>query len=356
MVKRFLVILFTISALITNAQIVTSKIPFKNTLLFSDYSNQSLELLTDEGYFRYDFKKGVFNSKPLYGFKHINNHTLTNETFLITKALGKTYFLLNGGGELYSIFNNTIKREDYSFAHKNQFNGQFFNIKNLIYYYGGYGYYRSKDFFIYFNEPTSDWQILIHDNKKIPRGRTNALFQTFEDKIYIAGGKHASGKNNNTELNDVFSFDFKDKTFNVLGNLNSKIQKTDFKWFTHSHLNFSLFINNKNELVNVEIRNNKYEIYDGLDYSLKNNKSPLTIVGDSLYYITKFENSKYLNRIALKNLVNYKKEQGFLFEKTGTNNYLNFIFLTIGVFVLWVFFKIFKFVDNKKKNTFFREQ
>ena len=56
---------------------------------------------------------------------------------------------------------------------------------------------------------------IIHDNKKIPRGRTNALFQTFEDKIYIAGGKHASGKNNNTELNDVFSFDFKDKTFNV---------------------------------------------------------------------------------------------------------------------------------------------
>jgi hypothetical protein len=355
MVKRFLVILFTISALITNAQIVTSKIPFKNTLLFSDYSNQSLELLTDEGYFRYDFKKGVFNSKPLYGFKHINNHTLTNETFLITKALGKTYFLLNGGGELYSIFNDTIKREDYSFAHKNQFNGQFFNIKNLIYYYGGYGYYRSKDFFIYFNEPTSDWQILIHDNKKIPRGRTNALFQTFEDKIYIAGGKHASGKNNNTELNDVFSFDFKDKTFNVLGNLNSKIQKTDFKWFTPSHLNFSLFINNKNELVSVEIRNNKYEIYDGLDYSLKNNKSPLTILGDSLYYITKFENSKYLNRIALKKLVNYKKEQGFLFEKTGTNNYLNFIFLTIGVFVLWVFFKIFKYVDNKKENTFFRE-
>ena len=354
LVKRFLFILITLTTLITNAQIVTSKIPFKNTLLFSNNNNQNLELLTDEGYFKYDFKKGVFKSSPLYGIKNLNNHTISNETFLITEVLGKTYFLLNGGGELYSLFNQTIKREDYSFAHKNQFNGHLFNINNRIFYYGGYGYFRSKDFFIFFNEPTSDWQILIHDNEIIPKGRINALFQTYENKVFIAGGIHANGKDKNTELNDVFSFDFRDKTLKTIGNLNSKIQNTDFKWFTPSHLNFSLFINKENELVSVDFRNNKFEIYSDLEFSLLNNKSPLTIVGDSLYYITKFETSKYLNRVALKNLSYYKKEQGVLFEKTESNNNLSFIIFAISVFMFWVFYKIFKYVDDRKKNTFFK--
>lgn len=352
-VKRFLAILFIITASLTNAQIVTSKIPFEKTLIFSNNNNQSLELLTENGYYLYDFNKGVFNSETLNGFKNISNHTISNENFLITKALGKTYFLLNGGGELYSIFNKTLKREDYSFAHKNQFNGHLFNINDDIYYYGGYGYYRTKDFFIFFNESTLDWQFLIHENEIIPKGRTNALFQTFKDEIYIAGGIHTEGKNRTTKLKDVFSFNFKNKTIDILGNLNSKIQKTDFKWFTPSDSSFSLFINNKNELVSVDLINNYFEIYGGLEMSLKNNNGPLNIIGDSLYYITKIESNKYLNRISLKNLNYYKKEQGILFEKTkDINEYLNYLYFALSIFTLLIGYYTFKFFDVKKKKTF----
>jgi len=335
----------------TNAQVVTSEISFKNTLMFANDNNQSLELITEKGYYKFDDKTGEFNAQTVSGIEKISNHLISNETYLTTNILGKTYFLLNGGGELYSISNQVINREDYSFAHKNQFNGHLFTVNNRIYYYGGYGFYRSKDFFVFFNNPTLDWQILTHENETVPRGRMNALFQTFEHKIYVAGGIHASGKNNITELNDVFSFDTKEKTFSLLGTLNSKIQNTVFKWYTPTHLNFGLFINNKHQLVKISLPDNQFETYIGLESLLKNNNSPLTVVGDSLYFITTLESQKYLNRIALKKLILYKNQQGDLFEKTKEPNYTNIIFILLGLLTLFVFFKIFKLVDSIKNDT-----
>ena len=159
------------------AQVVSSELPFGASLLFKNSANQSLEFLSDQGHFQFVYKTGLFRKLPSKGLETICSNPLSNTTYFYVNTFNKTYFLLNGGGELYSLSKDQFLREDQSFAHKNQFGGHFFSDFDKLYYYGGYGLFRSKDFFIYYNWPTSDWHIVLNDSKEIPKGRMKALYE-----------------------------------------------------------------------------------------------------------------------------------------------------------------------------------
>ena len=333
------------------AQVVSSELPFGASLMFKNSANQSLEFLNDQGHFQYVIKIGLFRKLPSKGLETIGSNPLSNATYFYVNTYDKTYFLLNGGGELYSLYKDQFLREDQSFAHKNQFGGHFFADFDKLYYYGGYGLFRSKDFFIYYNWPTSDWQIVLNYSKEIPKGRMNALYETRDSKIYIAGGIHASGMDQVIYLKDVFAFDLKDKRYLNMGVLNPALQAIDFNWVTPSSLNFGFFINKDNGLVRVSIANNKYVTYQKFDSFLSETTSPLEIIRDSLYYTIKKDSLYYLNRISLKDLGALKRQEAFLYTKTVNNTPLiNQVFLGIGILVIiYILFRVFAFVDLVKK-------
>ena len=333
------------------AQVVSSELPFGASLLFKNSANQSLEFLSDQGHFQFVYKTGLFRKLPSKGLETICSNPLSNTTYFYVNTFNKTYFLLNGGGELYSLSKDQFLREDQSFAHKNQFGGHFFSDFDKLYYYGGYGLFRSKDFFIYYNWPTSDWQIVLNDSKEIPKGRMNALYEARDSKIYIAGGIHASGTDQVTYLKDVFAFDLKEKRYLNMGVLNPALQSIDFNWFTPSSLDFGFFINKDSELVRVSIANNKYVTYQKFDTFLSKTISPLEILKDSLYYIVKIDSSHYLNRISLKDLGALKKQEALLFTKAEKNTPLIYqiLFGIAIVIIVYFLFRVFAFVDLVKK-------
>ena len=333
------------------AQVVSSELPFGASLMFKNSANQSLEFLNDQGHFQYVIKTGLFIKLPSKGLETIGSNPLSNATYFYVNTYDKTYFLRNGGGELYSLSKDQFLREDQSFAHKNQFGGHFFSDFDRLYYYGGYGLFRSKDFFVYYNWPTSDWQIVLNDSKEIPKGRMNALYETRDSKIYIAGGIHASGMDQVTYLKDVFAFDLKEKRYLNMGVLNPALQAIDFNWVTPSSLDFGFFINKDIGLVRVSISNNKYVIYEKFDSFLSEASSPLEIIRDSLYYTVKRNSLYYLNRISLKDLGTLKKQEAFLYTKAANNTPLiKQVFLGIGIIVIiYILFRVFAFVDLVKK-------
>ena len=333
------------------AQVVSSELPFGASLMFKNSANQSLEFLNDQGHFQYVIKTGLFKKLPSKGLETIGSNPLYNTTYFYVNTFNKTYFLLNGGGELYSLSKDQFLREDQSFAHKNQFGGHFFSDFDRLYYYGGYGLFRSKNFFIYYNWPTSDWQIVLNDSKEVPLGRINGMYQVLDSKIYIAGGIHASGMDQATYLTDVFLFDLLEKKYENMGVLNPALHAIDFNWYTPSYLDFGFFINKDIGLVRVSISNNKYVTYEKFDPFLSEATSPLEIIRDSLYYTIKKDSLYYLNRISLKDLGALKKQEAFLYTKAVNNTPLiNQVFLGIGILVIiYILFRVFAFVDLVKK-------
>ena len=349
---RRIIILFCLGfTAFLKAQVVYTEMPFSTSIMFSNAQNQGLEWLTEKGYYQYNFKMGQVNPMPIEGLETLAVNQLSNQTYLHLNAFGKTFFLLNGGGELYSLSNGIVVREDFSFAHQNQFGGHFFSDQENLFYYGGYGHFRSKDFFIFYNWPTSDWQIVLNNNVVIPEARSNANFEATYDQVYIAGGVYAAGKEEPRFLTDVFSFDLKQKKFKNLGTLNPILQNVNFQWFTNSDYDFSFFLNTNHELVRSSISNNKFVVYNNFDSYLKYVSSPLIVQKDSLYYQTFHGTKKFLHRIALKDLGSYKGEEGLLYVKELQKApFFNSLLVGFGLLVLlFILYKIFGFVDMVKR-------
>ena len=112
------------------------------------------------------------------------------------------------------------------------------------------------------------------DNKDIPIGRMNGMYQVLDSKVYIAGGIHASGMDQATYLTDVFLFDLLEKKYENMGVLNPALHAIDFNWYTPSYLDFGFFTNKDIGLVRVSISNNKYVTYQKFDTFLSKTISP----------------------------------------------------------------------------------
>ena len=63
-----------------------------------------------------------------------------NSNFKVVQTEKNTYFVLNGGGPVLQLKNDSIVRIDNSVEQKNQFGAATFVYKNKMYMYGGYGF------------------------------------------------------------------------------------------------------------------------------------------------------------------------------------------------------------------------
>ena len=69
----------------------------------------------------------------------------------------KNYYLVNSlGGQVYKSSNKKFNRIDNSFSHKNQILSSLFIYDSIIYRFGGYGYFDSRNFITYFSEETME--------------------------------------------------------------------------------------------------------------------------------------------------------------------------------------------------------
>ncbi|WP_145758393.1 hypothetical protein [Sediminicola sp. YIK13] len=99
------------------------------------------------------------------------------------------YFVEYKGGRLFEYTDNKFIRKDRSFTHKMQINSTVFVHKDSIYRYGGYGFWSQRNFFTYYDKPSSEWQMVAPSSSKIlPKGTQDSWVTNVEDDIYIFGG------------------------------------------------------------------------------------------------------------------------------------------------------------------------
>jgi len=200
--------------------------------------NNNLELRTyslDSGILKYSSLINITNSEKLelndktwsglYESFELNpdvvNGLLSNLT--LKKFNDKFYLFHDGGGLLLEIIGNDIIRKDNSFPFMNKFFGDFININNKIYHFGGYGLFRTNNALLLFDEGNSNqWDEITSKNsvpEEIEDGIASFSALVNENNYYIIGG---SSTKNNDQFNNqsILNFNFDSYEWENLGYIN----------------------------------------------------------------------------------------------------------------------------------------
>ena len=214
---------------------------YNELLLFYDDYYEKLNLTT--------FNKERFN---LYGDK-----SKTSNIFVAIDSL--KYFVSGGGGLVYQFKNDTIKRIDNSFDHRMQNGSIVFAYNSKIFKYGGYGFWSVRDFFIYFDKHTKEWEVdELISSKGIPQGTYGGFDIQTTNEIYFFDGFKINPHKRLERIinNEVWKHNFKNHEWKYLGE-NAPIEN-------------GVKIKYKNKLVNaglsnleiIDVINNKLILYE----------------------------------------------------------------------------------------------
>ena len=167
---------------------------------------------------------------------------------------GVIYFVNDGGGLVYALENDTLKRIDQSFDHKMQIGSTIFSYKSKIYKFGGYVFWAARNFFTYYDMSQNEWEVVAPINStSIPHGMMKNTHFLHNDEIYFFDGGTINPYNRfeNLHNEEVWKFNLKKNEWKYLG-------KDQFLHKNPNALNFSSHIRNqfkyKNKLVIVQQR------------------------------------------------------------------------------------------------------
>ncbi len=294
------------------------------------------------------------DSLALYHPKGLNNNNYIS--FYINNQL---HLVLNGGGYVLKLSNNRLERIDNSVDQKNQIDAAHVVYKNQLYIYGGYGFWSFKDYITYFDFKRGQWEYLVYNSKYSPSARWKPLFKLIGDKLFVLGGR-ANLKNNNdidVILKDVFVYDFKAKTFEKQGEYNPKIpvkysNGTGFNigdkiaYITNDKTTIIDFVNNEFKVANTK------KLFKNIDF-----QKPVFEYLDTLYYIKKKKNQKFLSKLPLNKLEQYNfKTYPLKNTATNTNSYWTIAMVMLIGTLTWVFYSLFRYKDFLKTMVLYDEK
>lgn len=178
-------------------------------------------------------------------------------------SVGETiYFIELNGGKLFKLEGHQIVRKDNSFTHKMQINASNFVYRDTIYRYGGYGFWSHRNFFTYYDLPSSEWQIVSPSNSQIlPEGTQSATVVANDGSFYVFGGI-TSDPFKPTEFyhsDKVYKYKKIDAYWTALGTSNVNLSKFAGDI---SFGNKRIFLNNyDNNLYVVDVIENSLKIF-----------------------------------------------------------------------------------------------
>ena len=130
------------------------------------------------------------------------------------------YFFGGLSGEVYTIIEDSLNRLDATPDHRLNITSNIFVNNDTIFKYGGYGYWSQRNFNIYFDFQSKEWQVYKTSKESYnPMGSFYGLYLKSKEGIYFFGGKMVDETNriNQIKSKDVLYFDFKSKAFEKLG-------------------------------------------------------------------------------------------------------------------------------------------
>ena len=293
------------------------------------------------------------DSAAIYSSSAFNNKTFSS--IILNDYI---HLVLNGGGFVLRLANDELKRIDNSVDQKNQISGAVFAHNGLLHLYGGYGFWKFKNYISYFDSSTGQWEYLITKSATKPTGRWKTIYQVIDNKLFVLGGRGSLKSKNSIDalLHDYFIYDFKSKTFKGEELFNSEIpiKTSNNKGFLFRGMKAHA---RQNELLVVDFLKQKItQISSKKLFKTLNYNHPIFESQDTLYYISGHENQKRLSKLAVSALLSFKnKTYPIKIQEKNTNFYfLSFITLST-VLVGWLLYGLFSYKDFIKEFILFDE-
>jgi hypothetical protein len=172
----------------------------------------------------------------------------------------QVYLIERGCGIVYRLYKDTLRRIDNSYAHKNQYGAAVFTYKGKVHFFGGYGYFRTKNLVTYYDPLAREWYERVNNNFNVrPSSRQAAQHQIIGSKLYIWGGYGRRGYRTEALL-DLWLFDLKKQTWEQLGDINPFYTRLYGQTNTLNILPATWFTSAE-ELVHTSLEKNKIFTY-----------------------------------------------------------------------------------------------
>jgi len=183
--------------------------------------NQSYYIFDDSiSYWRYSIRQKEWVKRPMVIDSSLPWSNFKEQYTVAAIDASCIYFIEKGCGIVYQLFNDTLKRIDHSYAHKNQYGAAVFTYKHKVHFFGGYGYFRTKNLITYFEPRALEWFEVVNRNYEVrPGTRQGPQHQILNNKVYIWGGAGRRGYKDELLL-DIWSFDMRKQLWKNEGEVN----------------------------------------------------------------------------------------------------------------------------------------
>jgi hypothetical protein len=253
---------------------------FKTDSEFIFYSKNSFNIFSFDG----TFKKSFFVSEEiLKDLKpSIIKKSFSQRFKIFTEEFNNIKIVSVGGGQVYQVVNDTLKREDFSFNHKMSFGSAVFVKNDTIFKFGGYGFWSSRNFFTYFDDSSKEWEFYPSNSRILPPPIHDFNFKLTGDEFIITNGFTPDlnlGKKD-TKFSEIWKFSFNDKKWDNLGV--SNLSKYDNIIEINKDVFFARKPNNF-DFMFVDYTNNMFYDVVIANTSIQINGLSTIIKGDTLY-------------------------------------------------------------------------
>ena len=179
----------------------------------------------------------------------------------------KLYISSIGGGMMYSVVNDTLKRIDNSFNHKMTIQSAVFSHRDTIFKFGGYGYWSARKFMTYFSFDTMEWEFYKQTGANSPPGTHNFDWSITGDDFYFFNGQTVNENNGlmASKNDNVWKFDFNTRSWSNLGKINlSDYSYSMFKSNADESGSSYVFDTSasENSIFKLDFQNNTLSTYD----------------------------------------------------------------------------------------------
>lgn len=230
------------------------------------------------------FKKSFFVSDKL--IKDLKPNSADISFSKRFKVFNKNYDNIKivsvGGGHVFSVDNDTLKREDFSFNHKMSFGSAVFVRNDTIFKFGGYGFWSSRNFFTYFDNSSKEWEFYPSNSLLLPPPIHNFNFKVFDDEFIMTNGytPDVGTGIKNQSVSDIWKYNFIDRKWDNLGV--SNLPKYDNIIEIDNDVFFARKQNNY-DFIYIDYLNNVFYDVETANTSIPINGLSSIIKGDTLY-------------------------------------------------------------------------
>lgn len=213
---------------------------------------------------------------------NIQEESFSERFKIFTKEFDNIKIVSVGGGQVYKVDNDTLKREDFSFNHKMSFGSAVFVKNDTIYKFGGYGFWSSRNFFTYFDNSSKEWEFHASNSLSLPPPIHNFNYRLFDEEFIITNGYSPNvntGKKNHI-VSDIWKYNFTDRKWDNLGV--SNLPKYDNIIEIDKDVFYARKLKNM-DFIFVDYLNNIFYDVETANTSIPINGLNSIIKGDTLY-------------------------------------------------------------------------